>query len=173
MTISKAVLVRISGGRNPKEKRSMPFEDTIRRCPILKELQEKRYLFPDSDLSGMLDDLLEKRVIQLSESKRPKDIRRTTDPKYCRYHRMVSHPLKKCVTLKEHIMRLIKDRTIILDLDDVVEANHILCQTRGLSIIQFGGLEPFVLHEHRLPNPATQERSLTVNVFDKLAVNMT
>ena len=72
-------------------------------------------------------------------------------------------------------MWLIEDGTIILDLDDVVyiETNHISCQTSGLSLIQFGSLKPFILHEHRLPNPATQERSFRINVFDKLAVNMT
>jgi len=43
----------------------------IRRCPTLKELQEKIYLFPDSHWPGMLDDLLEKGVLQLPESKRP------------------------------------------------------------------------------------------------------
>jgi len=65
-------------------------------------------------------------------------------------------------------MRLVKDGTIILDLEDVVETNHISCQTKGLSLIQFRSLEPFVLYEHGLPNPATQERSFLVNVFDKL-----
>jgi len=85
---------------------------------------------------------------------------------------MVSHLLEKCVTLKERIIRLTEDGTIILDLDDVVETNHISCQTRGLSLIQFGSLEPFVLHKNRLPNPATQEMSFPVNVFDKVAVNM-
>ena len=34
-------------------------------------------------------------------------------------------------------------------------------------------MEPFVLHEHGLPNPVTQERSFLINSFDKLAVNMT
>jgi len=38
----------------------MPFKDTMRRHPTLKELQEKKYSFPDSDLPGMLYDLLEK-----------------------------------------------------------------------------------------------------------------
>jgi len=70
-------------------------------------------------------------------------------------------------------MRLIKDKTITLDLDNVVEINHISCRTRGLSLIQFESLKLFVLHEHRLPNPAMQERSFPVDVFDKLAVNMT
>jgi len=121
----------------------------------------------------MLDDLLEKRIIQLPEPKSIEDVGRTDDPKQYRYHRMVSHPLEKSVTLKERIMQLIEDGMIILDLDNIVETNHISCQTRGLSLIQFGSLKSFVLHEHRLPNPATQERSFPVNVFDRLAVNMT
>jgi len=63
MTISMAGPVRISEGPKPKEKISAPFKDTIRRRPTVKELQEKKYPFPDSDLPGMLDDLLEKVVI--------------------------------------------------------------------------------------------------------------
>jgi len=46
------------------------FEDTIRRRLTLKELQEKKYPFPDLDLPGMLDDLLEKGFIQLLEPKK-------------------------------------------------------------------------------------------------------
>jgi len=47
---------------------------------MLKELLENKYLVLDSDLSRMLDDLLEKGVIQLLEPKRLEDIGRTTDP---------------------------------------------------------------------------------------------
>ena len=78
----------------------------------MKELQEKKYPLPDSYMSGMLDDLLEKVVVELLESKRPKEVGRVIDPKYCRYyryHRVTSHPLEKCVTLKEHIVRLVRD----------------------------------------------------------------
>ena len=105
----------------------------------------------------MLDDFLKKEIIQLPKSKRPEEARTTADPKYCQYHRMVSHSLDKCVTLKERIMRLIKDETIILNLDDVVETNHISCQTKGLPLIQFKSLEPIVLYEHGLPSPTMQE----------------
>jgi len=61
----------------------------------LKELQEKRYQFSILDLSGMLNDLLEKEIIKVG---------RTADPKYCRYHKVVSHPLDKCMMLKERII---------------------------------------------------------------------
>ena len=104
----------------------------------------------------MLDDLLEKGVIQLLEPKSLEEVGRMSDPLYCRYRRMVSHPLEKCITLKERTMQLVKDGTIILDFDDVVESNHIFCQIKGLSIIQFESLGPFVLHEHGLLNPIVQ-----------------
>jgi len=122
---------------------------------MLKELQEKKYQFPNSDLSGMLDDLLENGVIQLLEPKRPEEVGRTINPKYYMYHRMINHPLEKCIILKDHIMQFAKDGSIILDLDDIVESNHISCQTRGLSLIQFTSLKPFILHEHGLSSPTT------------------
>jgi len=56
-------LVHISGGPDPEKKRSAPFKDTIRRRSTLKELRDKKYLFPDSDLPGILDDILKKWVI--------------------------------------------------------------------------------------------------------------
>jgi len=46
-----------------EEKRSVPFKDATRRRPMLKELEEKKYSFPDLHLSGMFDALLEKGVI--------------------------------------------------------------------------------------------------------------
>jgi len=107
ITISKASPIQISRGPNPTEKRSAHFNDTFRRRPTLKELQQKKYPFPYSNLLGMVDDLLEQGVIQLPEPKRPEDVKRAADLKYCHYHRMVTHPLEKCVKLRERIMRLI------------------------------------------------------------------
>ena len=62
MSMSKVKLVRIMEKSKLEEKRSMPFNDAIRRRPKLKELQVKKYLSPDSDLSSVLDDLIEKGV---------------------------------------------------------------------------------------------------------------
>ena len=81
----------------------------------------------------MLDDHLENGVIELSESKRPEEAARVTDPKYYRYHSVVGHPLEKCITLKERIMQLARDRKIILNLDDTVEASHISAQLECFS----------------------------------------
>ena len=129
--------------------------DARKKRPTSKELQEKNYPFPDSDLLGMLDDLLEKGILELPPSKRPEEARKTNDPKYCRYHRVISHPLEKCITLKERIMQLAKDGTIVLDLDEIAETNHttIWCEhchlapslIEELVTFQFGSLEPVVL----------------------------
>jgi len=83
----------------------------------------------------MLDDLLEKRAIQLPQPKRHEHVVRIANPKYYHYHMMVSHPLEKCVTLKKRIMQLIEDGTIMLDLDDVIETNDVSYQTKELSLI--------------------------------------
>ena len=91
----------------------------------MKELQERKYPFHNSDLSGMLDDLLENKIIELPEPKRPEEVRRINNPKYCRYPRVISHPLEKCITLKERIMQLAKDWRIILDLNKIAEVNCI------------------------------------------------
>jgi len=66
MSISTAKLVWIIGKPKSKEKRSAP-KDPTRRHTTLKELQEKKYLFPNSSLLRMFDDLLEKGIIQLPE----------------------------------------------------------------------------------------------------------
>jgi len=80
--------------------------------------------------------------MQLLEPNRPEEVGRTANPKYCHYHMMVSHPLENCITLKEHIMQLIKDGTIILDLDDVVEIKSHFLLNKGIVsylIWKFGG----------------------------------
>jgi len=128
MVVSTGEPVRISGKPKHENKKGGFSRDTAKKRPTLKELQEKKYPFHDSDFLGMLDDLLENGVIQLPEPKRFEEAGRVTDPKYCRYHRVVSHPLEKCVMLKKRIMQLARDEKIILDLDDTIETNHISTQ---------------------------------------------
>jgi len=98
-------------------------------------------------LSGTLNNSLEKEIIQLLEPKRPEEVGSMAGPLYCQYHRMNNHPIEKCVTLKDRIMRLTKDGKIILDLDNAVKTNHIFYQTKGFFIIQFESLELVFLYE--------------------------
>jgi len=57
---------------------------------------------------------------------RPEVVGRTTDLRYYRYHRVVSHCLEKCIMLKEYIMQLAKHARIALDSDDNIDKSHFL-----------------------------------------------
>jgi hypothetical protein len=88
----------------------------------LKERQEKVYPFPDSDISRMLDDLLEANIIELPEVKCPDEANQMDNPNYCKYHRLISHPVEKCFVLKDKIMRLHENGDIVFD-DEVAASN--------------------------------------------------
>jgi len=76
MTVSSEEAVWILGNSNSKGKKVWYSKETTKKCPTLKELQEK-YLFPSSDLLGMLDDLLKNKIIELPESKHLEEAGRT------------------------------------------------------------------------------------------------
>ena len=82
-------------------------------------------------------------------------MRKVDDPNYCKYHRIISHPIQKCFVLKELIMKLAKERKINLDFNDVAQSNlaTFACelpscmspttrQGANTTLIQFGSLEP-------------------------------
>jgi len=60
MVTSAEEPVQISGKSRLEEKKGSALRVGGRKPPTLKEFQEKKYPFPNSDLLGMLDDLLAK-----------------------------------------------------------------------------------------------------------------
>jgi hypothetical protein len=124
------------------------FQKGERKKPSLKERQEKVYPFPDSDISRMLDDLLEANIIELPEVKRPDEANQMDNPNYCKYHRLISHPVEKCFVLKDKIMRLHKNGDIVFD-DEVATSNITTMVNLGprqsLPTISFGSFEPIEL----------------------------
>ncbi|KAL0329303.1 UNVERIFIED_CONTAM: hypothetical protein Sradi_4917000 [Sesamum radiatum] len=62
-------------------KNSVPYARPQRKL-TLKEMQAREYLFLDSDVSGIFDDLLEANLIDLSKMKRPEETERKDDPKW-------------------------------------------------------------------------------------------
>jgi len=124
------------------------FQKGERKKPSLKERQEKVYPFPDSDISRMLDDLLEANIIELPEVKRPNEANQMDNPNYCKYHRLISHPVKKCFVLKDKIMRLHENGDIVFD-DEVATSNITTMVNLGprqsLPTISFGSFEPIEL----------------------------
>ena len=61
--------VRILGKPRLEEKKGSASRDRGRKGPTLKELQEKKYPFFNSELSEMLDGLLENGIIELPPPK--------------------------------------------------------------------------------------------------------
>ncbi|KAI5343265.1 hypothetical protein L3X38_011141 [Prunus dulcis] len=152
MTIN-TVPVKISTRDKKKEvKRMEPSREVDRRRRTLKELEEKTYPFPDADVVGMLEDLLEKKVIELPKCKRPEEMNRVNDPKFCKYHRIVNHPVEKCFVLKELIMNLARQGRIELDVEEIADAN--------VATIVFGSFDP-------VPLPALSKRSKFEATRDK------
>jgi len=71
----------------------------------------------------MLDKLLKKGVMELAESKSPEEIGRASDPKYYRYHGIISHPIEKRRMFKERVMQLAKEGKITIGREDIEESD--------------------------------------------------
>ncbi|KAA0061108.1 ty3-gypsy retrotransposon protein [Cucumis melo var. makuwa] len=149
MVVSTTPLKLVSKENKVKE---LQDKGKKRRLTLI-ERQEKVYPFPDSNLPDMLEQLLEKQLIQLPEYKRPVGMKRENDSNDCKYHRVVNHSVEKYFVLKELILKLAIDKKIKLDLDDVALTNHaavIIHPDSRLpaigSLIQFGSLEHVVIY---------------------------
>ncbi|KAA0056790.1 ty3-gypsy retrotransposon protein [Cucumis melo var. makuwa] len=71
------------------------------------------------------DNESKRRRLTLKEKcKRPEQAEKVDDPNYCKYHRVISHPVEKCFVLKELILRLAREKKIELDLEEVAQTNH-------------------------------------------------
>jgi len=121
------------------------------------------YPFPDSDISRMLDDLLEANIIELPEVKRPDAANQIDNPNYYKYHCLISHPVEKCFVLKDKIIRLHENGDIVFD-DEVASSNITtmvnLRPRQSLPAISFGFLEPIEL-DITLPTSFTASSSQT------------
>ncbi|KAA0052878.1 ty3-gypsy retrotransposon protein [Cucumis melo var. makuwa] len=52
-------------------------------------------------------------------------VKKVDDPNYCKYHRIISHPVENCFVLKELILKLACENKIKLDIDKVAQTNHV------------------------------------------------
>lgn len=77
--------VKISRKNNEESKNNTP-QDKGNAKMSLKELKAKVYPFSNSDVFGMLDELLQLKLIDLPPSKRPEEMGLENDLKYYRYH---------------------------------------------------------------------------------------
>ena len=82
---------------------------------MLRGYEENECPYSESDALKILHNLLQKGLIELPESRRSEEIGRTNDPKYCKYHKIVSHPIEKCKAFRGQVLQLANERKITLD----------------------------------------------------------
>ena len=80
MTINTAPVKISTRDKKNEVKEDGLIQENERRRFTLKELEEKKYPFPDSDVRNMLEDLFQKKVIELLECKRLEEMGRVNDP---------------------------------------------------------------------------------------------
>ncbi|KAG8380602.1 hypothetical protein BUALT_Bualt06G0032700 [Buddleja alternifolia] len=123
-----------------------------------------------------------KKLIELPEPKRPEEAGKVNDPKYCKYHRVVSHPIEKCFVVKDKIMALARDGKIILDSEDVADANHasidvvtsdsqhkvfsLSSSAKAPSALQFGSLETAMV-KVLLADEGTMNEENSIDKFEE------
>ncbi|GAA0158685.1 hypothetical protein LIER_15643 [Lithospermum erythrorhizon] len=90
----------------------------------MKEMQAKEYPFFESDIPRIFEELLKAKMIKLPKAKRLEEAKRSTEPNYCKYHRILGHPIKKCFVFKEKFMDLVRQGAILLE-EDKVSTNHV------------------------------------------------
>lgn len=80
----------------------------------MKERMEKNYSFTNDLVEDLFENLLEQNLIFLLEVKRPYEVGKIDNPKYCPYHCLFSYPLKECFVLKDKIQDLLDSKVITL-----------------------------------------------------------
>ena len=77
--INKSMVVHVTPLKYFSKRKETKFEKKNdrdeKRCPTLKDRQEKVYSFPDSDVAVMLEQLLDNQLIRLPECKRPEEVK--------------------------------------------------------------------------------------------------
>ncbi|XP_012847096.1 PREDICTED: uncharacterized protein LOC105967079 [Erythranthe guttata] len=109
-----ATPIKFQGKVNGNNEEKQDFSQERRRL-TLKEMQAREYPFLDIDVAGIFDDLLGLKLIELPEMKRPEEANKTDDPKYCKYHRLVGHPIHDCFVFKDKVMQLARQGKISLE----------------------------------------------------------
>lgn len=173
MTITTASL-KVPTKPKMKEQMHALIQDKGRRKPTLQEMQDKQYPFPDSDISKMSNHLLQLQLIELSEMKRLEEASQTNDPKYCKYHRLISHRIERCFMLKDKIMELAYQGKITFD-DEVVTSNLAMITSKTyctFPTIQFGSFETIEMKELSSSMATKELMMILIEIYIFMKMNL-
>jgi len=99
--------VELSGDVHSKAKKS-GFNNQESKFP------PKQYSFKDEQVVAIFHLLHKGNKLKLPDVRRPNEMRRTNNPNYYLFHRMVHHPTDKCFVLKDKIQALVDARVLTL-----------------------------------------------------------
>ena len=77
----------------------------------LQERKSRPYSFRKDKVSRLFDDAL-KHGLPLPEITRPEEANKTDHPRYCKYHRFISHPIEECYVFKNWLENAYQKREI-------------------------------------------------------------
>jgi len=112
--------VELSGDVHPKTKKSGANNQEF-KFPL------KQYSFKDKQVVAIFHLLHKGNKLKLPDARRFNEVGRTNDPNYCRFHRMVHHPINKCFVLKDKIQALVDAGVLTLESEQKkVTANMVI-----------------------------------------------
>jgi len=95
----------------------------------------KLYSFKDEHVVSLFKLLQKSNKFKLPEIRRLEEVRKTDDPNYCLYHRMLGYPTKSCYIFKDVLPALINADVLKLR----PEQKKMTANRTATSSIQFGG----------------------------------
>ena len=93
----------------------------------------KTYFFKDEHVVSLFKLLQRSNMLKFSEIKCPEEVRKTIDPKYCLYHRMLGHPAKNCYIFKDALCAMIDAEVLKIR----PEQKKVTTNMMATSLIQF------------------------------------
>ena len=106
----------------------------------------KQYSFRDDQVVTIFHLLHKGNKMKLPDARRPNEIGRTNDPKYCLYHRMIHHPTDKCYVLKDRIQALVDAGVLTLK----TEQKKV---TANMVTLEFGTAQKVTVPDGTYPAP--------------------
>jgi len=91
------------------------------RSSMLRDSEKNEYSYSEYDAPKILDKLLKKGLVELLESRCPEEIGKSNDSKYCKYHRIISHPIGNCKPFREQVLQHTSEGKITLDEENTEE----------------------------------------------------
>ena len=121
-----------------------------------QELLKKEYAFRRDLVKGMFEQLMEHKVLNLPEPRRPEHVNMTNNPLYCPYHRYVGHVIEDCISFKEWLQKAIDEKRVNLVSEavnpDYHSVNVVMVTTAQGDDRQEDAWAPLAHVEHQLTN---------------------